>query len=261
MSHLLLHLIWGASSLLSSPGDTFHVARATAAGFSPTGQIWIAGEKELFTFRSDTLFAQNSFSSFGPLQSADFSNPLKVLLFFQSTGQIMLLDNTATMLAEPVDLNMMGLEQAIAACISYDNGIWLFIGDQMRLVRLNENLQITLSVPNAGRLAGFPDFHPRRMMEKHNLLWLLDPDAGVVIFDVFGGFVHAWNIPGIREIGSWGNSMFGIHHSGEIFAFGSTSLPVVKTGYVEDCDNCLALATGMMLCSTGQFVIRKSIIP
>lgn len=230
-------------------GFTIPLSHALAGGFSPSGQIWVASSQEIMTYRSDTLYARNSLLTYGPLHTADFSNPLKILLFYKASGQLVFLDNTATLLSQPVDLNGLGLEQTTSACLSYDNGIWLFTSDQVRLQRLDAQLQVVVEVPQADRMAGMPGFQPQQMLEAHNRLWLLDSKMGLVLYDVFGGWIFSWHFPGLQRMVMTPAGLLAWQENGQTWTFKKEGLPPEKGSVITSCELPLAIGNKGMLCA------------
>lgn len=231
------------------------LSEAMAGGFSPSGQIWVASSHEIITYRSDTLYARNSLLSYGPLYSADFSNPLKILLFYKASGQIVYLDNTATLLTQPIDLNGLGLEQTTAACLSYDNGLWLFTTDQLRLQRLDASLNVLVDVPQADRVAGMLGFQPQQMLEAHNRLWLLDAQMGIVVYDVFGGWGFSWRFPGLEKMTTVQDGILAWQENGQMWIFKKAGRPPEKGGLLSPCTKPLAVGINGALCPVAQEVI------
>lgn len=231
------------------------LSEAITGGFSPSGQIWVASSHEIMTYRSDTLYARNSLLSYGPLHSADFSNPLKILLFYKASGQIVYLDNTATLLTQPIDLNGLGLEQTTAACLSYDNGLWVFTTDQLRLQRLDAGLNVQVDVPQADRVAGMPGFQPHQMLEAHNRLWLLDTKMGLVVYDVFGGWIFSWHFPGLEKIAMIQEGIAAWHENGQMWTFRKEGRAPEKSALGSPCAKPLAIGVNGVLCSVTKEVI------
>ena len=156
----------------------------------PKGTFWIWSNRELRLYTTDSLFLSQSFNSFGNIHSIDPSNPLKALAFFKEQGRLVFLDNSGSPLAEGVQLMDLGMDQATAACLSYDNGFWLFLSNEMRLVRFDKQLNITVDVPNVHVLAEVSELHPVFMAEAGRYVFILDNDGPLLVFDIFGGFMQ-----------------------------------------------------------------------
>lgn len=167
-----------------------HFAAWKDARLDPRGTFWIWSNRELRLYTSDSLFLSQSFNALGSIHSIDPSNPLKALAFFKEQGRLVFLDNSGSPLAESIPLMDFGMEQATAACLSYDNGFWLFLSNEMRLVRFDKQLNITLDVPNVHLLAQVNQLQPVFMAEAGRFVFLLDQIGTLLVFDIFGGFIQ-----------------------------------------------------------------------
>ncbi len=160
------------------------------ARLDPRGTFWIWSNRELRLYTTDSLFLSQSFNSLGNIHSIDPSNPLKALAFFKEQGRLVFLDNSGSPLAEGVQLMDLGMDQATAACLSYDNGFWLFLSNEMRLVRFDKQLNKTVDVPNVHLLAQINQLQPVFMAEAGRFVFLLDQSGTLLVFDIFGGFLQ-----------------------------------------------------------------------
>jgi hypothetical protein len=166
----------------------------------PIGNAYIATRNQLILVnRSDTVFKTFSNLRLGTLTTLDASNPLKVLLYFRDQGKIQFLDNTASELSSPINLNSFSLEQSTQACISFDNGFWVYLPSTFELIRFNQQMEISSRTKNIQQLTGTTELNPIEMKEQSNLLYLNDPDVGLLVFDIFGAFVKKIPITGIEK--------------------------------------------------------------
>jgi hypothetical protein len=136
------------------------------------------------------LKLQKEFSNknFGDITTADVTNPLRPLLFYQEFGRIIFLDNTLSQNGEPIALEKLGYPLATLAASSYDNGLWIYDQPNYELIRFNSTLEITNRTGNLYQILGI-QLQPNFMIEKDNRLFLNNPDKGVLIFDVFGTYI------------------------------------------------------------------------
>jgi len=180
------------------PVKTWIVPRPSLLAADPTGNAYVATGNELWMFnRRDTLYRKFSNIQMGRLTSIDASNPLKILLYFRDQGRIQFLDNNISEFTQPVELEAYGLEQATLACTSYDNGFWVYTPVNFGMVRFDQSMQITTEIRNIHQLINAPEINPQMMQESSNKIYLSDPDIGIMIFDVFGGYVKTIPVKGI----------------------------------------------------------------
>ena len=148
-----------------------------------------------------------SFKKYGRISSMDVSNPLKIMVFFDELLQIVFVDNELGVRGNNIELDFIGYPQTVAACLSYDNGIWLFDKSTFKLTRLNENLRETNSTSNLMQIIG-SDINPVKLFESNRRLYLTDPDEGVFIFDFFGTYYRKVPIKGVLSIDYFGDRVY-----------------------------------------------------
>lgn len=156
----------------------------------PTGNGYLATGNELWMIgRSDTLFRKYSNIQLGQVTTIDATNPMKVLLYYRDQGRIQFLDNNISQFMDPVSLDVYGLEQATMVCTSYDNGFWVYTPTTFGLVRFDQNMKKTTAIPSMQQLISVPEIRPEMMQESSNKIYITDPDVGIFVFDVFGGYI------------------------------------------------------------------------
>lgn len=163
------------------------------------GSAFIIKGDQLFKLKENgQAFRQYSNKSLGNIHSIDVKNPLKILLFYKDFSRLVFLDNTITENGSPIFLEDYNLEFSSIACSSYDNGFWIFDPVQYRLVRFNQNLQISSQVLNLNQILG-KKIQPIFMLEQENHLFLSDPAIGILRFDIFGNYINSISIKGIQK--------------------------------------------------------------
>ena len=180
-----------------------HFAAWKDARLDPRGTFWVWSNRELRLYSTDSLLFSQSFNALGTIHSIDPSNPLKALAFFQEQGRLVFLDNNGSPLAEGVQLMDLGMDQATAACLSYDNGFWIFLSNEMRLVRFDKQLNKTVDVPNVHLLAELNQLQPVFMAEAGRFVFLLDQSGYLLVFDIFGGFIQKSEGPEPGKCPDW----------------------------------------------------------
>lgn len=172
------------------------------------GNVFLYHDETIEKLGSDQKVQKtDSFKKYGKIHSIDVRNPLKIMVFFEELLQLVFLDNELGVRGSPVELDFLGYPQTVAACMSYDNGIWLFDKSTFKLTRLNENLRETNSTSNLMQVIG-SDINPVKLFESSRRLYLADPDEGVFIFDFFGTFYRKVPVKGILSIDFFGNRVY-----------------------------------------------------
>ncbi len=178
------------------------VIRPNAVGVDvdPIGNYYLHTRTEIFKYNPfDTLFSRYSELQNGGITFMDVSNPMKITVFYAGVSKVLFLDNTLNPTFTPTDLYALQLETATLVCSSYDNGFWVFDAPSFSLTRVNSFGEVDRTVKNINQLTGIEELRPTALREKENLLYLADPNYGLFVFDIFGGFLKKIPLPGIAD--------------------------------------------------------------
>ncbi|MEX0813121.1 MAG: hypothetical protein WD048_12960 [Chitinophagales bacterium] len=134
---------------------------------------------------------------FGQIGQIDTRNPLNLLVFFPDYASLVLLDNTLSIQTE-LSLYTAGINQVSAVCLAYDNNIWVYDQVTLRLVKIDQAMKIIANSEDFSSI--FPyEVNPNFMMERDNLLFLNDPEVGILVFDIYGTFKKSIPIKNINS--------------------------------------------------------------
>lgn len=123
---------------------------------------------------------------YGAIGQLDSRNPLNLLLLFPDYASLVILDNTLSIQSE-LSLYSAGINQVSAACLSYDNNIWVYDQVALRLLKINLGMKIMAQSEDFSSIF-FQEINPVFMLERDNQLFLNDPEVGILVFDIFGTF-------------------------------------------------------------------------
>lgn len=152
------------------------------------GNVYTVSGCELKKFSPDgTLIKSFSDKTHGDIAFADATDPLKILLFYHDFRQIIFLDNTLSLNGNVIDLDNLELLQPLLACSSYENGFWVYEQQDFQLIRFDKNLQRSNSSGNIAQLTGI-DIKPNYLIEVNNMLYLNNPETGILVFDKYGTY-------------------------------------------------------------------------
>jgi hypothetical protein len=134
----------------------------------------------------DSLGVFNDVRRYGKIAYIDVTNPLKILLFYQEFGTIVMLDRFLNNIGS-IDLRQLGFYQVTCIGLAYDNNIWVYdaLAGQLNKIstdgtlvnQTNDVRQFTDSVPD-----------PVLLTDQSGLVYLFDPQKGAFVFDHYGGF-------------------------------------------------------------------------
>lgn len=165
------------------------------------GQLYLVkgGEIKLYTKEGEMLYRYSDLS-YGRIGSIDTRNPMKPLVFYPDFSRIMFLDNTLSKNREQsLRLDRINLSLVQLVCASFDNGFWAYDPVYFRLLRFDQQMNVTNSIENVNQLVG-AELDPAHMREEGDWLYLNDPEHGIFRFDIFGTYSKLIPIPGIRTL-------------------------------------------------------------
>jgi hypothetical protein len=193
------------------------IAPLLLAAQDPSGAVIIKGSFDAFTTdelgniyalqgdelrlydATGRLLMRNSLKSFGPVTSVDAFSSLRPLIFSRPLGMLAALDNTLAIQGDPIDLSRNGYPQVTLACMSVQNAFWFYDERLMRLVRVDRQFRSLGATGRLDQLLGFAP-HPVQMVEWDSWLYVCDPENGVLVFDLFGGYDRTLPIVGAEAI-------------------------------------------------------------
>jgi len=144
----------------------------------------------------------------GRIGSIEAWNPMKILLFYEDRQALLLLDRFLRPISNTDlrDLNYEGI--ARAATPAADDGIWLFDETNLTLSKLDLRLRkVTVETP-LNLILDRERFDVRQLREYQNMLYLLDYNNGIYVFDNLGNYKKSIPLNGLGYIGFRGNELY-----------------------------------------------------
>ena len=227
-------LILTSSSALVGQNWTFQEesrikGRFTSFSVDNFGRIHLC-QKDVITQLSkelDTLFT-SSLKSIYPT-SIESRKSFRTLLFDSERSSILFLDNTLTPVQEESDLVLLGIQQPILVAESFNgNAIWVLDAANMRLLKLNDRLEIIKQTENLNNLFNETEL-PAQMLEANDFLYILLPNKGIAVFDIFGSFSTIIQAPS-TSISVWNNHLFSLEGK-SIVAYNAKNLHLPEATY------------------------------
>ncbi len=196
MKKIILHIIFVLSlGGLSAQVDSLPQMSGFIAGAFVDFQVDNLGnlfvltpdnQLKKYSASGDSLGVFNDVRRYGKIAYIDVSNPLKILLFYQEFGTIVMLDRFLNNI-NSIDLRQLGFYQVTCIGLAYDNNIWVYdalagklnkiASDGTLINQTNDIRQFTDSVPD-----------PVLLTDQGGLVYLFDPQKGAFVFDHYGGF-------------------------------------------------------------------------
>ncbi len=136
--------------------------------------------------KQGTLEYQNSF--LGKITSVDVSNPLRILVFFESSNAIVFINNELSEIEHPIFLDDLGLMEISAICSSNINGFWVYNRLKSRVEFYDENLKLV----HAGHDQRATIGENNRILSAQmngKFLYLNVENVGILVFDMFANYI------------------------------------------------------------------------
>jgi hypothetical protein len=122
----------------------------------------------------------------GRITSFDATDPMKILVFFRESQQLIVLDNTLSEISN-VHLNQMQGRYFSSVARTLDGSLVLFDNHNELVLKTNDKLQIEdESFPLFQE--GFPGYKPQQMNSNSGNIVLNDPKRGFIIMDNYLDF-------------------------------------------------------------------------
>ncbi|WP_202923797.1 hypothetical protein [Pontibacter fetidus] len=156
--------------------------------------------RQITLYSPPTTLARNT--------TVDAWNSLKVLLFSQDRQELLLLDRFFRPLVN-VSLADFEIQNTVkAAALASDDSFWLFDETDFKLSKLDTRLRkVTIETP-LNLVLDRNKFDIRMLREYQNLVYLLDYNSGVYVFDNLGNYKQKLPITGVSYIGFLDNELY-----------------------------------------------------
>ncbi len=165
------------------------IAFPTATFFTTDnlGNAFVVVENQLLKFdgrgRPDANFSEKNM---GVLRHVDASNPMKVLLFYPDFARMLILDSRLALQSD-INLRLLNVNQPMTACISKENGYWVYDREDDQIKKIDVNLQVIQQSGNLTQQIGY-QVQPEMMVEENGLIYLNNPATGILVFDRLGTY-------------------------------------------------------------------------
>ena len=165
------------------------------------GNIFIVNKQQQLIKYSkdlDSLQVYNNVQRFGVLSSIDVSNPLKVLLFYKDFSTVVVLDR---FLAERavIDFRKIGIYNANAISLAYDNQIWLYDELNNTIKKINDNGEVSMEFNDFRTLFETAPY-PSKIIDNNGLVYVYDAKTGILVMDYYGAYKFTLPIKEVQSL-------------------------------------------------------------
>jgi hypothetical protein len=185
-------------------------ASPTAISVDRKGSVYLLDPKRSLFMLDSTGKPVNTFSppSRGRITAVEAWNPMKLFLFYEDRQELMLLDRFMRPIASTrlTDLGFMG--NVRAATLTSDDSFWLFNESDFTLSKIDLRYQKPIIETPLDLILDKARFDVRFMREYQNMVYLLDYNGGVYVFDNLGNYKKKLPFTGVAYIGFSGNELY-----------------------------------------------------
>ena len=147
--------------------------------------VWVVSNSEVICFDKQ-LKKVGSYSNIllGNPTYIDPLDPFRVLVFYQNSQSIAILNNAVSEISEPILLRDKGIADASLVCRCSKGGFWVFNRTGWEILYFDSGFNITGEklIPDAV----FSEAKPQFMQEYNGVLYLAFQGKGICRFDSFG---------------------------------------------------------------------------
>ncbi len=145
--------------------------------------------------------------SYGDISSLDVTDPMKIMVFYKDFPEIVFIDNTLSVNGTHINPSRLGFPLTSLACLSHDNGVWLYDAQNLQLVRLDMNMNIKQETGSLMELLGYP-VNPDYLLEYNDYIYMNDPSLGILEFDEFGTYYRTIPVKGLTNFELRGDELY-----------------------------------------------------
>ena len=155
----------------------------------------------------DSIAVFNDVKRYGKLYSMDVTNPLKVLLYYKNYSTVVVLDRQLNV-RNSIDFRRQNIFRVKAMATSYDNNIWIFDEQDLKLKKIDEQGTVLQETVDCRQLFDTVP-SPEQIIDRDGFVYLYDPAKGFYIFDYYGSFKNKLSFTGWENTDVSGKTVFG----------------------------------------------------
>lgn len=160
-----------------------------------------------FNEQGDSVAVFNNVRRYGSLTFIDVTNPLKLLLYYESYATVQVLDRFLDS-RHTINLRQQGIFNVKTIGSSYDNNIWVFDEADAKLKKVDETGTV-LTETNDLRQVLDTVPSPGYLYDQDGLVFLYDTNRGWYVFDNYGSFKNRIPFTGWSDVQVIGGYLMG----------------------------------------------------
>ncbi len=161
------------------------------------GNIYIVNKTNLLKYNTNgQLLYKYSNNILGNISSIDVSNPLRILVFFKESNNIVYLNKQLSEINSPIQIEQITNVQAELVTSSISQGFWSYEkwSETLSLFTTQGNSKVSVNIVN------YINDNSALFLSQHNGQIYLQTNNNLLIFDEFGNFIKLENITTSNKI-------------------------------------------------------------
>lgn len=173
------------------------------------GQVFTANaSNDLVKYDKDfKVLATTNYKSLGPIRNVDVSNPFEIYVFFKEQNKVLYFDNLLNVKGQ-TDLEEGGYFLLNTIARSFDNKLWIFDLNDLKLKKIKKDLSVELSSGNVREFAKNENFNPEYIAEINKQVVLFNKNSGLYLFDNFANFQRFIPLPSAEQVVVWQGRLY-----------------------------------------------------
>jgi len=173
------------------------------------GQVFTANtSNDLVKYDKDfKVLATANYKSLGPIRNVDVSNPFEIYVFFKEQNKVLYFDNLLNVKGQ-TDLEEGGYFLLNTVARSFDNKLWIFDLNDLKLKKIRKDLSVELSSGNVREFAKNENFNPEYIAEFNKQVVLFNKNSGLYLFDNFANFQRFVPLPSAEQVAVWQGRLY-----------------------------------------------------
>ncbi|MDB5283513.1 MAG: hypothetical protein JWO06_2588 [Bacteroidota bacterium] len=212
--------------------------KATVLTVDNFSNFYTSADNRLFKFSSDGAFLYPyEENKYGKIGMVDATNTMKVLVFYPDVLTVVTLDKFLSPLST-YNFFDLGYQNVSAIASSMDGRLWFYDNTDFKLKKIDETGQIFReSQPLNVIVDAVPN--PNFITEKDNVVYVNDPNIGIMVFDGFGSYGKTIPLKGLRKFQVFQDQVI-YFDSNRLNAFNLTTLDLKSLSLPDSTDVIMA---------------------
>lgn len=173
-------------------------------------KIYLIDNNQVFklNYNGDTLYTYSN-KTLGNISCLDVNNTLRPVLFFKENARIVVTDNTLSAQQNSYSLEDLNLYQTqLIATSLVDNGLWIYDQELFQLIKINKGFERIYESGNLEQILQKENLNPTQIIEHRDYVYMVCPEHGVLVFDIYGSYVKSVPVLSINEIQIENNTLY-----------------------------------------------------